>query len=569
MAQDQKVIPIAGNKAGKKLKEHVWDTQLLQLFEQLPQGLTGLALRDALKDSVLPAIAKHTLRDQGQIPFILEELEQHVGKLGNDMKFGLNQQIRNLHKQTRLDQSHKRAAARSKKHQANDEGPLNHHCTELGNAYRLIEASGDVLRYCHEWRSWLHWNGMCWKKSWDQPQELAKEMVRSIYQEAVSCEESELRDELLAHAKRSETAARIDGLLKLATSSYGIPVSSDDLDSHPHLLNVQNGTVNLETGKIAAHDKDDLLTKVTPVNFDPDAGCPLWLEFLNVIFDNNQNLIDFIQVALGYSLTGDVHERCLFILHGAGANGKSTLLEVVSHVLGQDYASKTPTETLLARPVGSIPNDVARLKGMRFVTASEADEGRRLDEARIKELTGNETITARFMRAEFFSFTPQFKLWLGTNHKPVINGTDKAIWDRIRLIPFDVRIPENQQDKTLACKLKDESSGILNWLLVGCRRSIAEGLTSPKEVRVAVQDYQSEMDTVGRFLEEKCRRVKGHRVQCGTLYEAFSSWLEQNGEGRMSQKQFSPRMTEKGYERTNISGGKRYWSDIDLLPPEA
>jgi putative DNA primase/helicase len=565
MAREQKVTPIGE----KKFKDRfLWDLELLQLFEKIPQKLTGFALRDALTPDILPAIAKRTLREAGQIATYLEELEKYVGHLGSDMKFGLNQQIRDLHRQARLEQSQKRAAAGSKKKQADDAGALNHNCTEFGNAERFFELNRGNLRYCREWHSWLCWTGICWEKSWDRPQELAKSMVRSIYREAADCEDPDFRDELLRHARKSETAARIDAALKLATSTPGVPVKSEHLDADPYLLNVNNGTVNLQTGKISDHDKAQLLTKVAPVKFDPDADCPQWRAFLNTIFAGNQDVIDFMQNALGYSITGDVRERCLFILHGMGANGKSTLLDVVSYVLGQDYATKTPTETLLAKPVGSIPNDVARLKGLRFVTASEADEGRRLDEARIKDLTGNEAITARFMRAEFFTFMPQFKLWLATNHKPVITGTDKAIWDRIRLIPFDVRIPEDQQDKGLADRLKAESSGILNWLLEGCRHWTSHGLTSPKEVMGAVNDYQAEMDVVGRFLDEKCRKVKAHRVQCGGLYAALKDWLEVNGEGRMSQKQFSTRMLEKGFEKSNVSGGKQYWLDIAMVQPE-
>jgi putative DNA primase/helicase len=250
-------------------------------------------------------------------------------------------------------------------------------------------------------------------------------------------------------------AASLRAMVDLARSEPGIHVSPDDLDRDPWRLNVLNGTLDLRTGELEPQDPDDLITKLAPVEYDPEAKCVTWLGFLDRIMDGNQDLIDFLQRAAGYSLTGETTERVLFVLHGVGRNGKTTLLESLQAVLGE-YAKVMAAEMLMARKNdGGIPNDVAALKGARLVTASEAEEGTRLGEAKVKQLTGGDTITARFLYGEFFSFRSEFKIWLATNHKPDVRGTDKAIWDRLPVVPFSVRIPDEEVDARLPQKLLD------------------------------------------------------------------------------------------------------------------
>jgi len=246
-----------------------------------------------------------------------------------------------------------------------------------------------------------------------------------------------------------------------------------------------------------------------------------------------------------------------------GANGKTTLLEALRAVLG-DYAMRTPTETLLVKREGTIPNDVARLMGARFVTASEAEDGKRLAEAMVKETTGGDTITARFLRAEFFEFRPQFKLWLATNHKPVIRGTDKGIWDRLRLVPFTVRIPDAEQDKQLLAKLRDELPGILRWAIEGCLAWRGEGLGTPSAVREATEDYRQEMDVLGRFIEESCVVQQNVMVKNSALYEAYKRWCEENREFVQTQKAFSLRLVERGFDKQRHETGI-WWHGIGLL----
>jgi putative DNA primase/helicase len=273
-------------------------------------------------------------------------------------------------------------------------------------------------------------------------------------------------------------------------------------------------------------------------------------------------LTNFLRRAVGYSLTGDTSERALFIMYGSGANGKSTALETIRALFG-DYGLRTPAETLLARHGNAIPNDVARLKGARFVSASETDEGRRLAEAQIKDLTGGDTISARFLRAEWFDFRPECKLWLSTNHRPVVRGTDKAIWDRLKLIPFDVRIPEEQQDRKLLSKLKAELPGILAWAVRGCLEWQEKGLGVPDEVRDATGNYQSEMDMLANFIADACVLKSDAQASATSLFQAYRRWCDDNGERCCNQRGFSASLTERGfYKRRTGKTGTEAWQGI-------
>jgi putative DNA primase/helicase len=270
----------------------------------------------------------------------------------------------------------------------------------------------------------------------------------------------------------------------------------------------------------------------------------------------NLGLINFLQKILGYSLTGSTREQCLFFLYGLGANGKSTLLEVVQSLWG-DYATRTSSETFLAKKPGGIPNDVAALRGARLAAAVEVEQGRRLAEVLVKEMTGGDTISARFMRAEWFSFKPQFKIFLATNHKPIIRGTDFAIWRRIRLIPFTVQIPKEEQDRDLPEKLRGELPGILNWAMAGCLQWRFGGLEPPKEVDDATQDYRAEMDVLGDFIAERCILDPGADATAAELYKSYTSWAEENGEKRpLTQRAFGMSLTERGFERGKGTGNK-------------
>ena len=447
--------------------------------------------------------------------------------------------------------------------------------TDMGNGERLIWDHGRDVRHCHAWSKWLVWDGTRFAADdCGAINARAKTTVRAIYGEAASEPDEDRRKALAKHAKASEAANRIAAMLDLARSEPGVPVRPDALDVDPWQLNCPNGTIDLRTGALRAHDPADLITKRVPVPYLPDAPCSRWLQFLDRIFASDAGVISFVQRALGSSLTGITRDRVLFILHGSGRNGKSTLIEVVRAVLGPDYAVRTPTDTLLTKRDSGIPNDIAKLRGARFVSAAEADEGRRLAEATVKDLTGGDTISARFMRSEFFEFTPEFKLWFGTNHRPEVRGTDSAIWDRIRLIPFSVRFvtadedphaaPEFQVDLELREKLIKEGPGILSWMVCGCLDWQRNGLGFPKTVRDATSGYRADMDLVGSFLDDHCIVHPGARVSSGTLYRAFEEWEKASGEKHTtSQRALAIRLKERGIESAHGRKGT-IWIGVGL-----
>ncbi len=436
--------------------------------------------------------------------------------------------------------------------------------TDLGNAERFFADHGEDVRFCYPWRKWLVWTGARWERDDSgQVHRLAKETVRGIYREASAAEDEDRRKAIANHARASESETKIRALVELAKSEA--PVSPDELDADPMLLNVRNGTIDLRTGALREHRREDLITKLAPVEYDPNAEAPAWEAFLERVLPGEE-LRGFVRRAAGYSATGDTSEQCMFINHGPGANGKSTFQEAVSAALG-DYAMRTPTETLLVKRAGGVPNDVARLKGARFVTASETEEGRRLAESLVKDLTGQDTISARFMWAEWFDFKPTHALHLSTNHKPEIRGTDAAIWRRIRLIPWAVTIPAAEQDRKLTEKLRGELPGILAWIVRGCSEWMREGLKAPEEVRRATKAYRAEMDVLAAFLADCCLRDEGEEAFAGELWGAWKRWCEETGEQVGTQKRFGGQLAERGFlNHRDSRTGRKVWSGVSLRP---
>ncbi len=441
-----------------------------------------------------------------------------------------------------------------------DQFPL----TDLGNAERLVALYGRDLAYCFAWHRWLVWTGRHW--SIDETGEAsrrAKSAVRELVGLTAKLDDDTRRRALLGHALRSESEARIRAALTLAASEPGVPVIPDDLDRDPFLFACENGTIDLRSGELLEHRRDDRITKLSPVSYDEAAMCPTWLSFLERVFDGDEALGRFLRRAVGYSLSGDTSAQVLFLLHGRGANGKSTAIETLRALLG-DYGQQTPAETFLERR-DSIPNDVARLRGARLVAAVETPESRRLNEVMVKRMTGGDTMAARFMRGEWFEFRPLFKVWLATNHLPVVRGTDEAIWRRIRLVPFTVTIPESERDPRLLEKLRDELPGILNWAIEGCLEWRESGLDEPEAVRSATASYRDEMDTLGQFITDNCVVTETASALAGELYNLFGYWCEANGErDHLSQQAFGRRLKERGFTARRLTGGKRAWQGIGI-----
>jgi putative DNA primase/helicase len=436
--------------------------------------------------------------------------------------------------------------------------------TDLGNARRLVLAEGKDIHYSYCSKKWFVWDGRKWAA--DEAGEIhrrAKRTVRAMLQEAATLEDDQKRNILVAHEQRSESEGRLNAMISLARSEPGVSVRPADCDSDPMILNCLNGTIDLKTGTLREHCRHDLASKIAPVESDPSAVCPTWLKFLDTITGHSMELNLYLQRCAGYSLTGDTNEHALVLLYGTGANGKSTFLEVLRFVLG-DYAQSADFQSLMVSQGQSVRNDLAKLNGARFVTATESEDGKRMAENVVKQLTGGDTITTRFLYQDYFEFEPQFKLWLGTNHKPVIRGQDVGIWRRIRLIPFTVSIPLDEQDHDLKRKLKLEAPGILNWAIEGLAQWRTNGLQEPAVVKDATKEYRADQDVIGHFLDARCIEEVGVKSSARSLYTAYKEWAQESNEWTMSERRFSTVLTERGLKKVRHGAGIM-WEGIAIL----
>ncbi len=437
--------------------------------------------------------------------------------------------------------------------------------TDTGNAHRMLYLFGDEIRFCANFNTWFVWDGKRWAR--DETKKILVrgwQVIDAIYRVASTIPETGQRAEFLKYIVGFDRLSKVRAMCEFTSAIPKIAVKPDMLDVDGWLLNCQNGTIELKSMDIREHRQDDLMTRLAPVKYDPDARCPLWFEFLTRITGNDPELLYFLQQAVGYSLTGDITEQVLFLLYGLGANGKSTFIETIASLLG-DYSAGTPAETLLLKRDVGIPNDLARLQKVRMVYANETAKNRSMAESLVKQLTGGDTITARFLHAEFFEFQPEFKLFMCTNHKPRIKGTDLAIWRRVKLIPFTVQIPEDEQDKRLKEKLLLELPGILNWALEGCTAWQKDGLYFPKAVVEATKEYRIDSDIFGTFLSERCEVGKAFDLTAAALYLSYENWCDESGERAISKTALGRDMTDRGFIG-EYRGGKRFWRGIHLLP---
>jgi putative DNA primase/helicase len=355
-----------------------------------------------------------------------------------------------------------------------------------------------------------------------------------MYHEAADSTDQIQRTQLAKWATQSEKNERIAAMLKLARSEPGIPVLPDRLDADPWKLNCLDGVIDLKTGNLLAHDRKLLCTKICPTEYGNEAGIdsPLWAEFLNQTFAGNEGMIRFLQRLLGYSLVGAVYEHCLPVWYGTGANGKSVLVETMLGVIGPDYACKAASDLLLVRRNDAHPCERADLFGVRLAVCTESDDGRRLAESVVKELSGGDSIKARRMRENLWQFRPSHLAVLVTNHKPTVRGTDNGIWRRLLLLQFGVTIPPDQQDKSLVEKLLAERTGILRWLVAGCLA----------------------WHVLGQFIDERCQVNDLLNTKASDLYDAYADWAKKAGEHTHSKRRFGMAMTERGFERYTNNG---------------
>jgi putative DNA primase/helicase len=431
--------------------------------------------------------------------------------------------------------------------------------TDTGNADRLARDVGEVVRYVPEMRQWIIWNGERWERDgMGQIIEFAKATALRINAEVGDVSHSHTLLDIVRHARNSQQIARLQAMVELAKSIPSIIVRATDLDKDPFLLGLKNGTLNLRTGKLRAADKADLITQQAPIQFDPEAKCPEFERFLATVMRGDQELVDYIQRMMGYCLTGRTEEQCFFFLHGSGSNGKSTFLNVLGQLLGGDLYRQVGSDSLMVRKNGGgATNDLARLTGARVVMSNEVQEGDRLNESLIKDLTGGESIAARFLYAEFFEYTPKFKILFAGNHQPVIRGDDTGIWRRLRLIPFTHTIGDGQKDVKLPEKLRAELPGILNFALAGCLEWQREGLVMPKSMVAAGALYRSDMDVLGQWVAERCALDNGLEIKASAAYTDYKGWATLNGFRPLSSNSFSRRLRER-YLRTDRRDGAYY-----------
>ncbi len=428
--------------------------------------------------------------------------------------------------------------------------------TDLGNSRRLVRLYGKDLRYCHPWRRWLCWNGKQWASDPARAYQLAVQAIAAMYAEAAELSDTLARQELVDHARGSESSRAIDAMLKLATFHPEIVIDPSELDTKPMLLNVENGTIDLATGELQQHNREDYLTQIVPLSFDREATCPRWEQFLSEVFAGDILLVGFMQRLVGYCLTGSTCEQILPILYGLGSNGKSVLISTLLAMFGKDFAMQARSELLMVGK-NEHPTLTADLYSKRFCAASETESGGRLNEALIKGLTGSDDIRTRRLYENHFQFTPTHKVWLSTNHKPEIRGTDDAIWRRPLLIPFAVKFEGDSKDKHLADKLRNELTGILSWSVRGCLEWQRMGLAPPETVLNATQAYRSEQDILAVFLEECCEQGPDLKVRASDIYRRYKRWAEHNGETPETQHKFGKRLAERGFTRV-ISNGVTY-----------
>jgi putative DNA primase/helicase len=419
--------------------------------------------------------------------------------------------------------------------------------SDVGNARRFVRLFGDSVRWIPE-VGW-HWHGGTrWRR--DDNGEMvrrAKQTTQAIIDGSKDFP-ADARAEAVKFALRSEQAPRLMAMLELAKSEKGIALPYRELDSDPWLVGVERGAVDLRTGKFLLPPRDAYLSRRLGTHYDSHAKCPTWCSFLDRITGGDVALVEFLQRAIGYTLTGSNREQVIFMPHGPGANGKSVLLRAI-RLLAGDYGADAPADTFLDRTRRDSSNDLARLASVRFVSASELDEGKQLAEALIKAVTGGEAISARFLYGEYFEFLPAFKVWLACNHKPRISGDDNGIWRRVRLLPLRVTIPPDEQDRDLVDKLRRELPGILNWTIAGALAWQRDGLGAPAAVTAATQAYRAESDAIGEWLDERCTLSPKASIQAKRLYDDYATFIDDRGARSLSMRRWAQRMADRGFER--------------------
>ncbi len=438
--------------------------------------------------------------------------------------------------------------------------------TDMGNAEALVKQFGSDLRYCPQTKEWYVWDGRRWCEDVGKSvYQRAKDIARAYIDEAKEYDHDHPRYKaLLKHASTSESLRGIQSMITLAQSDTRVLTNFDSFDRNPNLLCVENGVVDLESLTFHKFDRHTRITKIAPVTFQRDAVSPKWEGFLSDVLPDADTR-DFVQRAIGYSLTGHTHGEVMFLLYGSGQNGKTTFTSTILNMLG-DYASQAASSALMCRDSEGPSNSLYVLIGKRFIVASETSESKHLDENLIKQMTGMDRISVNPKYKSQMEFTPTWKIWLGTNHEPIILGNDHAIWRRMRKIPFEVVIPESKQDPALKLSLLNdvsERSGILNWALEGVRRWQEDGLKPSKQVHDATRAYRANQDLVGQFIAEHCQIHPALTVKKGILYRAYINYCKDMNEQAKAKVAFGYQLRERGI-KDDRDRDARFWVGIGI-----
>lgn len=423
---------------------------------------------------------------------------------------------------------------------------------DQGRGLRMKDQFATVLKFNAVDKKWFFFNGSYWQEDiGNQKVELAAERVaNSIKKEKPELSFSTKTDEDKAmnewYRFQKDSRSHMAKMHMIDEFKKYVIVKHGEFDKEDMLLNTESGYVDLSNGELHDHDIDKNFSHQTLAEYSDNVDAPLWDKFLNQIFNNDEELIHYVQKAIGYSFTGSVDEQCLFILNGRGRNGKSVFSNVVGDLAG-NYAKQMNVQTIVAKKnqSGSANSDIARLEGARIVTSSELNEGDRFDESLVKQLTGGDKILARFLYGSEFEYKPKFKIWMATNHLPIIRGTDDGIWRRIKIIPFNIQIPKEKVDKKLEYKLKAEYTGILNWIVQGAIMWQQEGLEDPEAVRQVIETYRAEMDPLDAFLEECCTTGQNYSIKARDMYDTYHEWAKESEEYKMSLNKFGREMSKK------------------------
>jgi putative DNA primase/helicase len=440
--------------------------------------------------------------------------------------------------------------------------------TDAGNAEALASVFKNEICFNHQRDAWFEWRG-AWGEHW-----WAKDNRGSILQRALNIArlraeaaghlpEKEMQEEL-KWARTSESRTHLEAMVALGKSEPLVSDPGYGWDSKPWLFPVANGVMDLRTGRFRKGDPADKITLHADIVYDRKAKCPLWDKFLLEIFNGDQELIAYVQRAVGYCLTGEISEQCFFVCYGTGANGKSTFLEILRRIVGQ-YGLNLPFSAFEQQGRSSIPNDIAAVAGKRLVTSLETNEFIQLNEARLKSLTGGDQITARFLFKEFFDFCPTAKFWLACNHLPRVGDDSRGFWRRVHLIPF-LQSFEGREDRGLLGKLTAEAPGILNWALEGCLKWQKEGLRQPPTIKAATDAYRQDSDRLADFIDEYCFVGPEKRVAASELWSSYALWASEAREREsLDRKGFSRQMEAKGFKKVRVGHHRTWtWVGIDL-----